>query len=340
MGQAEAREVLKVLDVRRVVALVLGGHDLQPKGREQVRARFQVLACEPRDPRFTLVNGGGDVYLTSTRKTLQYQRLNLAGAGRIDGAEFGHGERSGGLRSWRVWRRIAPVQIRAKRFARDSGEAFDLNDPSGGYVLPLPDRGVTDAQSASELGSCATALDVLLERTHAGNGSLSANANQALLPPICPDSRQTAEMEAQVLRTFGERMRWAREQRHYKLEQVAEYCGLDGHASVRNWEIGANFPALENLVPVAGLYGVSVDWLIWGGDVGGIDERVRKIPAIFRAGLIDRIHREIDETEAAAKKLPKEMAGEPVKDADARLRGWSAANLSKKPRSKRKAGTQ
>lgn len=147
-------------------------------------------------------------------------------------------------------------------------------------------------------------------------------------------------MEAQVLRTFGERMRWAREQRHFKLERVAEYCGLDGHAAVRNWETGANFPALENLVPVAGLYEVSVDWLIWGGDVGGIDERVRKIPAIFRAGLIDRLHREIDDTEAAAKKLPKEMAGDPIKDADARLKGWSAANLTRKQAAKPRRGRQ
>jgi transcriptional regulator with XRE-family HTH domain len=135
-------------------------------------------------------------------------------------------------------------------------------------------------------------------------------------------------------------MRWAREQRHFTLEQVAEFLGLEGHASVRNWEAGKNFPELANLVPVAGLYSVSIDWLVSGGDVGGIDERVRRIPAIFRSGLIDRLHREIDETEAAVKKLPKEMAGDPVKDADERLKGWSAANLNKKHRAKPKGGTQ
>ena len=144
-------------------------------------------------------------------------------------------------------------------------------------------------------------------------------------------------MEAPVLRTFGERMRWAREQRHKSLEEVATYLGLRGHAAVRNWEIGANFPELENLVPAAGLYQVSVDWLIWGGDVGGIDERVRKIPNILRSGLIDRLHREIDETEIAAKKLPVQMLADTVKDSDGRLKGWSAANLKKAAR-KKKAG--
>ena len=138
-------------------------------------------------------------------------------------------------------------------------------------------------------------------------------------------------------------MRAAREKRHYSLEQVADYLGLDSHAGVRNWERGANFPELQNLVPVAGLYGVSVDWLIWGGDVGGIDERVRRIPDILRAGLIDRLHREIDETESAARKLPQQMMGDTVKDADSRLKNWSAANLkkdAKKAAKKPKSGTQ
>lgn len=148
-------------------------------------------------------------------------------------------------------------------------------------------------------------------------------------------------MEGKVLRTFGERMRWAREQRHYTLETVAEYAGLEGHAAVRNWESGANFSALENLVPVAGLYRVSIDWLISGGDVGGIDERVRKIPAILRAGLVDRIHREIDETELAAKKLPPQMLADAVKDNDDRLLGWAATNLKREAKKKKRhSGTQ
>lgn len=144
-------------------------------------------------------------------------------------------------------------------------------------------------------------------------------------------------MEEKVLRTFGERMRWARERRHKTLQQIAEFCGLESHAGVRNWEVGHNFPELENLVAAAGVYEVSVDWLIWGGDVaGGIDERVRRIPAIFRSGLIDRLHREIDEAEKAIKQLPPQMGADTIKDADARLKGWSAANLKKQLRAKPK----
>lgn len=148
-------------------------------------------------------------------------------------------------------------------------------------------------------------------------------------------------MEAKVFETFGDRMKLARERRHLTLDQVGIYCGLSGHAGVRNWEDGENFPELANLVAAAGLYEASIEWLIWGGDVSrDINERVRRIPAIFRMGLIDRLHREIDETVEAAKKLPKEMSAEVVKDADARLKGWSAANLKKKLRVKPRGGNQ
>lgn len=113
--------------------------------------------------------------------------------------------------------------------------------------------------------------------------------------------------------------------------------------TVRNWESGANFPELESLVAVAELYGVSIDWLVWGGSVAkGIDARVRGIPDMLRPGLIDRLHREIDETQEAAKRLPKEMVKNGVvKDADTRLTEWSAANLKKTgKKAKTPKGTQ
>jgi hypothetical protein len=39
------------------------------------------------------------------------------------------------------------------------------------------------------------------------------------------------------------------------------------------------------------------------------------------------IHEEIAKTEDAARRLPPELRGDVVKDADARLAGWSAKNL-------------
>jgi transcriptional regulator with XRE-family HTH domain len=123
-------------------------------------------------------------------------------------------------------------------------------------------------------------------------------------------------------------------------EAVAHFCGLRKHAAVNNWENGRNFPSLENLVPAAGLCRASIDWLVWGNEMASnIEARIRRIPKVLRDGLIQRMHDEIDKTEEAAKRLPKEMGGDVVKDDDERLQGWSAANLREKPRKKpRKTG--
>lgn len=129
------------------------------------------------------------------------------------------------------------------------------------------------------------------------------------------------------LATFGDRMRAARLRKRYTQQRIAEYCGEQTHMTVSNWEHGRNFPSLESLVLTAGLYEVSIDWLIWGGDVAqSIDARLRKIPEILRAGLTDRLHAEIDKTEELAKRLPPEMAGAVVKDSDVRLKSWAATN--------------
>ena len=136
-------------------------------------------------------------------------------------------------------------------------------------------------------------------------------------------------------------MRWARERAHKSQAQAAEFCGAETHASVGNWERGLNFPKLENLVPISELYSVSIEWLIWGGDMAeSIDARVRKIPAIMRPGLLDRLHREIDETEKAVQRLPQGMAGECVKDGDPRLKDWAASNLKRRPPAKSKGSSK
>lgn len=111
--------------------------------------------------------------------------------------------------------------------------------------------------------------------------------------------------------------------------QVADYLGYENHVPISHWETAKNFPSLEAFVMVAGLYGASADWLLWGdGMVDSIDERVRRIPKVLRDGLLMTLHDEISKTEDAARRLPSEMRGDVVKDTDARLAGWSAKNLA------------
>lgn len=106
---------------------------------------------------------------------------------------------------------------------------------------------------------------------------------------------------------------------------MAEVFGLT-HSALSQWENGKTTPDLPRLVAAAEAYDVSLDWLVFGGDVSsGIESRIRKVHPTLRAGLVERLHREIDETREAEKRLPKEMltAGV-VKDADQRLVSWSA----------------
>lgn len=139
------------------------------------------------------------------------------------------------------------------------------------------------------------------------------------------------------LPTLGARLRWSRLNRHLSQQQVAAYLGYPRHAMISHWENGRNFPALDAFVQVAGLYGVSADWLIWGdGMSDSIDERVRAIPDVLRDGLLMRLHEEIAKTEEAAARLPAGMRGDTVKDTDTRLHGWSARNLMAKPAKKAK----
>ena len=60
---------------------------------------------------------------------------------------------------------------------------------------------------------------------------------------------------------IGGRLRGARMKGGYTLERVAQACGVSRNA-VASWERGVSFPIPENLVTVAALYGVSLDWLL------------------------------------------------------------------------------
>ncbi len=137
---------------------------------------------------------------------------------------------------------------------------------------------------------------------------------------------------------MGGRLREARKARRLTQQQVGDLLGTT-HATIGQWERDETLPDLRNLVVALEHYGVSLDWLVFGGEVGsGIENRIRKIPATLRPGLVERLHREIDQTEEAAKRLPPGMLGDPVKDGDQRLRPWSAKGKGAK--GKLKGGTQ
>lgn len=117
----------------------------------------------------------------------------------------------------------------------------------------------------------------------------------------------------------------ARKRKRLTQEYVAGLLGLT-HAAIGGWERNLTIPETSNLIEVSDLYEVSIDWLVWGGEMGsGIESRIRKIHKTLRPGLIERIHQEIDQTEEAAKRLPKELlVDDVVNDRDERLRKWSA----------------
>jgi transcriptional regulator with XRE-family HTH domain len=128
---------------------------------------------------------------------------------------------------------------------------------------------------------------------------------------------------------LGDRLKQARQRRHLTQVKVAELLGKT-HAAIGQWERGETVPELASLVAAAELYEVSVDWIVWGGEMSsGIEARIKRVPEILRAALVERLHKEIDETEEAAKRLPSGMVGDAVRDRDPRLSGWSASRKVK-----------
>lgn len=132
-------------------------------------------------------------------------------------------------------------------------------------------------------------------------------------------------------RNLGERLRSARRARHLTLVQVGELVGVT-HAAIGQWERNLTLPDVANLTAVAEHYGVGLDWLVWGGDTlgSGLEARVRRIHPTLRSGLVERLHREIDQTEEAAKRLPAALLGSAVSDNDTRLAPWRAPKPVKK----------
>lgn len=165
-----------------------------------------------------------------------------------------------------------------------------------------------------------------MDSVHGDNARPSGHSMQDGLAPLVGPPPHNPGVEENIPARFAARIRDARERRRLTQTQASEHAGYKGHQPVANWEDGANYPALDAFAAVAELYQVSADWLLWGGEMSrSIDARVRAIPKVARDALIMRLHDEIDATEEALKRFPKEVLGKDVvADNDRRLDGWSA----------------
>lgn len=250
------------------------------------------------------------------------------------------------LRSWipALDRRTATVYVGPQIVSGDARHTLDGEHALGWHptLKPLADAGMRNTQLAGKPRD-RTPLGQHLTQSfgHAANDRYTFLRMQAYLLPRTIGRKQT-RIVADDQQTFGDRLRAARKRKHKTQAQVGEYCGLE-HMAVNHWENGRNLPSLENMIVVAELYETTIDALVWGDMGTGIEARLRRIPKVLRDGLVDRLHREIDETEKLAARLPKEMASEPVKDTDARLASWSAKNkplVKRATKSKVRRGTQ
>lgn len=123
---------------------------------------------------------------------------------------------------------------------------------------------------------------------------------------------------------FGKRVKTYRKARKMTQSAFGEIYGRTGPA-VGRWERGY-LPTGAVLVAIAEDMEISLDTLVYGGDdVGsGIESRIRKIHPKLRSALVERLHREIDETEKSAARIPAEVLGPHVKDNDPGLKRFAS----------------
>lgn len=62
------------------------------------------------------------------------------------------------------------------------------------------------------------------------------------------------------MKIFGKRLREFRKEKNLTQKELAEQIGIKRN-SYSDWETGKNEPSLENLVKLADLFEVPLDWL-------------------------------------------------------------------------------
>lgn len=64
--------------------------------------------------------------------------------------------------------------------------------------------------------------------------------------------------------SFHKRIRYERERKGLTLKRTSEYLKLNSTSTYSNWEYGMTEPSYENLVNIANLFEVSIDYLLTG----------------------------------------------------------------------------
>ena len=72
---------------------------------------------------------------------------------------------------------------------------------------------------------------------------------------------------------FKDRLRSARKAKNYTLQQMADFLDM-GLRSYQHYESGKNYPPIENLVKIATILGVSLDYLC---DLDGYKKQVEEL---------------------------------------------------------------
>ena len=71
--------------------------------------------------------------------------------------------------------------------------------------------------------------------------------------------------------TFGARLALLRRELKLSTEEIADRCGLN-RATWQTWEHGSSPRKMDSVVTrIALATGVSREWLMWGGPLGGLD---------------------------------------------------------------------
>lgn len=96
---------------------------------------------------------------------------------------------------------------------------------------------------------------------------------------------------------MASRLRESRRSKRLTLQQVSDYLGFKTHAAYHKYERGVVLPATDKLAKLAGLFGVSMAYLLGEQQTPSLPPMVR---AIMDGGLPGLLHAQIDEIVAKA----------------------------------------